>query len=264
MKVGRGHPQPLRKSNPKPLNLSGFLFLPLLFATKDNKKTAHAERFWKGTMQTDEVSVPAESSASKALSLDLGQWLGRHQALACVSNFCSAADAHALLTIREQRLYRALDLTWDEFCPLHAGISRASANRIIENLKEFGDTYFNLTEILKIPVPEYRALQPAIQDNVLEFEGQRISINRENTVKLIEAVHTLRGRLNQVCGSPIRLLLLDLQKQFDRSLGQISGALRRSEEKDLKILIPMIEDHVNCILAVTKRVADVVDQHDAA
>ena len=58
-----------------------------------------------------EVVLPAASSATENLSFELGQWLGRHQALAWVANRCSAADAHALRQIREQKLYRALDLT---------------------------------------------------------------------------------------------------------------------------------------------------------
>jgi hypothetical protein len=68
-------------------------------------------------MQTKEVVVPADSSAPEAQQFDLGQWLGRHQALACIAHYCSAADAHALLTIREQKLCRALGHTWEEFCP---------------------------------------------------------------------------------------------------------------------------------------------------
>src|SRR5438445_116236 len=83
---------------------------------------------------------------------------------------------------------RTLGETWDEFCPQCAGMSKRTADRIIENLKEFGDSYFNLRDVLKIPAPEYRAIQPAVEDNTLEFEGRRIPIDRENTQQLIEAV----------------------------------------------------------------------------
>ncbi|HYW43938.1 MAG TPA: hypothetical protein VE959_13840 [Bryobacteraceae bacterium] len=196
-------------------------------------------------MQTDEVLSPAESSVPETPQFDLGQWLGRHQALACIASYCSAADAHALLAIREQKLYRALGLTWEEFCPRHAGMSKATANRIIENLQEFGDTYFNLTEILKIPAPQYRALQPAIEDNALEFEGRPIPINRENTQQLIEAVQTLRGRLGKQREKTPQSPLLDLQNLLDRTIGQISGAIRRSKVSEREILIFMVDDHAS-------------------
>jgi len=196
-------------------------------------------------MQTDEVLSPAEPSAPETGQFDLGQWLGRHQALACLASYCSAADAHALLTIREQKLYRALGLSWEEFCPRHAGMSKATANRIIENLQEFGDTYFNLTEILKMPAPQYRALQPAIEDNTLEFDGRPIPINRENTRQLIEAVRTLRGRLEEQRKKTPRSPLMDFQNHLDRTIGQISAAVRRSKASEREILAFMVEDHAS-------------------
>lgn len=206
-------------------------------------------------MQSTEIV--AESSAPEAQPFDLGQWLGRHQALACIANYCSAADAHALLAIREQKLYRALGLTWEEFCPRHAGMSKATANRIIENLKEFGDTYFHLTAILKIPAPEYRAIQPAIEENTLEFEGRPIPIDRENTGMLLDAVRTLRGRLEQSQKTPGRTPLMDLQNSLDRTVGQISGAIRREEEPNLSFLIAMLEDHIDRVLTLVREVAHV-------
>jgi hypothetical protein len=184
--------------------------------------------------------------------------------LACIVSYCSAADAHALLTIREQKLYRAVGLTWEEFCPRHAGMSKATANRVIENLQEFGDTYFNLIEILKIPAPQYRALQPSIEDNTLEFEGRRILINRENTQTLIEAVQTLRGRLEKERDRATPSPLMDLQKQLDRTVGQITGVIRRSKGNDLDLLIIMIEDHLNRVLTVARAGADVEGSTEAA
>lgn len=197
-----------------------------------------------------EVLPAAAPSASTAVSFELGQWLGRHQALAWVASRCSAADAHALREIREQKLYRALDLTWEEFCRDHAGFSYKTADRIIDRLDEFGDSYFNLTAILKIPAPEYRVLQPAIEDNALEFEGRRIPITRENTQQLLDAVQTLRGRLaKEQQKSPIA----DLQNRLDRIVGEISGAIRRSGGPDRELLLLIVEDHATRVIAAARR-----------
>jgi hypothetical protein len=48
--------------------------------------------------------------------LDLGTWLGRKQAFGLMAGKCSAADAECLRNIRENKLYRCLQLNWDNFC----------------------------------------------------------------------------------------------------------------------------------------------------
>ena len=200
-----------------------------------------------------ELLPSAASSAFAALPFELGQWLGRHQALAWVSSHCSAADAHALREIREQKLYRALDMSWEEFCRVHAGFSHKKADRIIDQLDEFGDSYFNLTEIQRIPAPEYRALQPAIGENTLDFDGHCIPISRENTRQLAEAVQTLRGRLAQEQG---KSALVTLQNRLDRTIGEIAGAFRRFAGADRDLLIMMIEDHAGRAIAAARREPD--------
>jgi hypothetical protein len=55
-----------------------------------------------------------------------------------IANHCSAAQAECLTRIRKEGLYKALNLTWDEFCKQHAGASRAHADEIIRRLEEFG------------------------------------------------------------------------------------------------------------------------------
>jgi hypothetical protein len=204
-------------------------------------------------MDNEIIPAPAPETGTDKL-VDLGKWIGRHQALAWVVSHCSAADAHSLLTIRERKLYRALGITWEEFCLQHAGVSARTAERIIASLKEFGDSYFNLTEIVQIPAPAYRAIQPAIEDNTLEFEGQRIPINRENTRQLAQAVQTLRARLEKAEQRPPRSALSDLQTQFDRAIGQLSGIFRRGEEFDRQVLTTLVQEHI-CRIVDTFREA---------
>ncbi len=184
------------------------------------------------------------------LPFELGEWLGRHQALAWISSRCSAADAHALREIRELKLYRSLDLSWEEFCPIHVGFSHKKADRIIEQLDEFGDSYFNLSEVLRIPAPEYRGLQPSIKENTLEFDGRRIPITRENAKELLEAVQTLRIRLQREKDS--RSPLVALQSRLDRVAGEIAAAIRRSEAADREQLLAIVEEHVRNIQALQK------------
>jgi hypothetical protein len=200
-----------------------------------------------------EVVLPAASSDSAAPPFELGQRLGRHQALAWVASRCSAADAHTLRHIREQKLYRALDQSWEEFCRDHAGFSHKKADRIIDCLDEFGDSYFNLTEILKIPVPEYRALQPAIENNHLEFDGQRIPISREQTRELLEAVRTLRGRMEK---AEEKSPMADLQNRLDRVVGEVAGAIRRSEGVDRELLLIMVEEHAQRVIEAARKTLD--------
>ena len=205
-----------------------------------------------------EIESVEAAAATPSAAVELGIWIGRHQAWALVASRCSAADAYSLRVIREQKLYREMGLTWQEFCKQHAGCSSRTADRVISKLEEFGESYFHLSQIVNVPAAEYRALQPAIEDNALEFDGRRIEINRENTEQLIEAVRTLRGRLEKPAPQPSDAFTL-LQNHLDRAVGELSGAARRVEEglqKDM--LLMMIDDHITRAYDVAKKLGVVV------
>jgi hypothetical protein len=194
-------------------------------------------------MEKVEVSNIAESSVQTTRQFDLGLWLGRHQALASVANYCSEADALALTTIREQRLYQTLGITWEAFCSRYAGMSRVTANAIIDKLEEFGAIYFRLAEILKIPVNQYRAIQSAIKDDSLEFEGELIPINREHTKKLAEAVSKLRKEHQRLMIKVHGSRILDLQMELDRVVGYIDAAAHRSPSDDRGQILSITQDY---------------------
>src|SRR3981081_3233764 len=84
----------------------------------------------KGTFMDDQT--PAQ------VTLSVGTWIGREQAFNALAHHCSAARVACLKQVRETEAYKSLDLTWDQFCPEHAGISRAQADRLIAQLAEFG------------------------------------------------------------------------------------------------------------------------------
>ena len=56
-------------------------------------------------------------SAELAEVLALGQILGQNLAFGLMSGRCSAAQAEALLRLRESRLYLRCSSSWKAFCP---------------------------------------------------------------------------------------------------------------------------------------------------
>ena len=52
--------------------------------------------------------------------VESGAWVGRQQAFAIVASQCSAA----LQEIKQSRVYESLGLTWQEYCPRFAGMTR--------------------------------------------------------------------------------------------------------------------------------------------
>ena len=102
-----------------------------------------------------------DAAVNPVPTFDLGAWIGRGQALSFVANHCSAAQTECLTRIRKEGLYKALNLTWDEFFKQHAGASRAHADEIIRRLEEFGAAYFRISEIIRISPQSYRAMQAA-------------------------------------------------------------------------------------------------------
>jgi hypothetical protein len=122
---------------------------------------------------------------------ETGQWLGRRQAFALIARGCSAAEAQCLKAIKDDAGYKSLGLTWEQFCDQHAGMSRATADRIIERLEEFGEAYFQLSQVMRISPERYRMVEGAVADQTIEFRGEKIPITRENSARIAAAVDAL-------------------------------------------------------------------------
>jgi hypothetical protein len=133
----------------------------------------------------------------------LGAWVGRKQAFAEVAGRCSAADAECMRQARESKHYRTLGMNWGEFCKQRMGMSRASADRIIGLLQEFGPQYFVLAQATGINAVEYRRISGAVRGQALLHAGEEIPIQAENTPRLAAAVAELRraGRAASDAGS---------------------------------------------------------------
>ena len=171
---------------------------------------------------TDAVAHPVST-------FDLGAWIGRGQAFSFVANHCSAAQAECLARIRKDGLYKALNLTWDEFCTQHAGASRAHADEIIRRLEEFGAAYFHLAEIIRISPQSYRAMQAAVKGEAIEVGGESIPITPENAPRIRQAIGALRAELRQTQAAQARysLGITQLQARLDACFDDMSSLTRR-------------------------------------
>jgi len=134
-------------------------------------------------------------SQNVSQSVDLGAWLGRGQAFGAVANQCSAVQADCLRNIRESSSYAALGLTWEEFCKDYVGLTRQRVDGVIQNLAEFGETYFRLSRIIPVSPDAYRRIAPKIDGENLEIDGQLVAIVPENAVRIRDAVLRMRNDL---------------------------------------------------------------------
>ncbi len=171
-----------------------------------------------------------DSAANPASAFDLGAWIGRGQALSFVANHCSAAQAECLTRIRKEGLYKALNLTWNEFCRQHAGASRAHADEIIRRLKEFGAAYFRISEIIRISPQSYRAMQDKVTGEAIEVGGESIPITPENAPRIREAIGALRTELRTTQAAQARhsLGITELKARLDACFADMSALSLRS------------------------------------
>jgi hypothetical protein len=123
---------------------------------------------------------------------ELGTWVGRKQAFAELAGRCSAADAECLRQARDGKQYRALKMSWEEFCKRRMGISRVTADKLIQRLEEFGPQYFTLAQATGIKPEEYRRIQGSVRGQALLHAGEEIPIQAENAPRLAAAVAELR------------------------------------------------------------------------
>jgi len=107
---------------------------------------------------------------------DLGAWLGRKQAFTLIAGRCSAATVVCLRKIREGKRYRALGLTWEEFCRQRAGVSRAFADKVIQQLEQLGPAYFELSSVTRITPDQFRQIADAVTEEGLSYAGEPIEI----------------------------------------------------------------------------------------
>jgi len=140
-------------------------------------------------MQKSTIGLTDDAAAV----LDLGVALGQSQTFSLVAGRCSAAQAATLLRLRQERNYLKCASNWRDFCTKYLKISGSEADKIIRLWEEFGASYFELAQLIRISPEGYRAIEPAVKDGALHHEGESIEFDAENSRKLAEAVTELRS-----------------------------------------------------------------------
>ena len=127
--------------------------------------------------------------------LDLGSWVGLQKAFANVSSGCSAARAQCLKQVRDSHMLDDLGFTWEEFCTLHAGISRRQADNLIHHYERFGDAYFRLTEIAPVSPKTFQQIAAQVTPDTIDIDGQPLALTPENAPRIRAAIQSLRRQL---------------------------------------------------------------------
>jgi len=130
--------------------------------------------------------------AGDAGDTELNQLLGERRAFSRVADSCSAADAECLRRIRDERMYRSRSASWSQFCTQYLDISKSEANNIIRRFEEFGQSYFDMSRIVRISPESYRAIAQAVKDKAIEHNGETIPLTGENAQRVAAAVQALR------------------------------------------------------------------------
>lgn len=174
------------------------------------------------TIDTQPATPPSAGSP-----FELGTWTGQTQALRAVSRYCSSVGAEQLQRIRESRSYSSLDLSWEQFCDQHLGISRSYADKLIQRLEEFGKPYFELTGIVPVSPDSYRRLAPAVSAAGIDIDGETVPILPENAARIRKAVDALREELRLSREREPKPSITQLQVRFNAWFEELDYAQRR-------------------------------------
>ena len=125
-------------------------------------------------------------------AFDIGTWVGRRQAFALIAGRCSAADAEILFEIREKKLFRTIEQTWEDFCARRLGMTRGYVDRVIRQFQQLGPNLYKLSCFTRIKPAEYNLIGGALTGEGLAYGGEVIALEPENAPQLAEAVEALR------------------------------------------------------------------------
>jgi hypothetical protein len=174
--------------------------------------------------------MPAEPSAL----LGLGVVLGRNEALDWVSGRCSAARAANLLMIKETGKYKVLTPHWQDFCPNYLKMSRAEVDRIIRLYQEFGENYFKVAQFAPVSAETYRAIQPAIQDGAIHYNGEVLDMAADNAKQVAAVVAQIRRDTAEMRKANVddRRKLLALDKKCGAILSEFAEFSGRGHDDE--------------------------------
>jgi hypothetical protein len=131
-------------------------------------------------------------SAEVADLLELGSVLGHNQAFGLVAGRCSAAQAASLKRLRDEKKYKLVTDHWRDFCSWYLRMSQTQADKIIHLWEEFGAGFFKVAQLTRISPETYRAIAPAVREDVLHLNGEVIELTAANSRQVVEAVARVR------------------------------------------------------------------------
>lgn len=177
-------------------------------------------------------------------------WIGRSQAFGFIAHQCSAAQAECLRAIRENEAYKILGLTWEDFCDQHVGLHRSRVEALIQNLDEFGATFFRMAQIAHVSPELYRHIAPRIEGETIEISGEQVPILPENADRIRGAVQRLRADLQKSrdASKPRKApTVITVKRRFDacfKAFGDIIQTQPGQSPSDLRSLCDYIMDHL--------------------
>ena len=189
-------------------------------------------------------------------SVALGTWIGREQAFNALAHHCSKARVACLKQVHDTEAYKNLNLTWEEFCPEHAGISRTHADRLIGQFAEFGAPYFELTDIVPVSPAVYRQIEPAVAGGTIEFSGEQIPIIPENAVKIKAAIYALRKEVEHVKSEALTRTppdLTSLQTRLDACYSDLDRLIGQPGQEQMPGLRPLVTYSIERFNGFAKR-----------
>jgi hypothetical protein len=157
----------------------------------------------------NETHIESKAGVDKAMAL--GYALGQSHTFGLVAGRCSAAQAHGIRQLREQKEYKQCCERWEDFCPKYLQMSRIEADRIIRHLEEFGPAFFELSQVTRISAETFRAIAPAVSDGVLHHNGEAIPLNAENSHRVAKAVAEMRSALPKKSAAELSELARELK-----------------------------------------------------
>lgn len=157
--------------------------------------------------------------------IDLGSWVGLQKAFSTLASSCSAARAQCLKQVRDSNMLDDLGFTWEEFCTLHAGISRRHADNLIHQYERFGDAYFRLSEIAPVSPKTFQQIAAQVTAETIEVDGQLLALTPENAPKIRAAIQSLRRQVQHPSGDPRPSAgMIELQLRLDAVLRDAAKA----------------------------------------
>ena len=159
--------------------------------------------------------------------IDTAAWIGRQQAFAVIASKCSAAQAQCLKQLKDSALHEKLGLTWDEFCRQHVGLSRPTADRLIQQYDEFGETYFRLSQLARISPGTYRQIAENVDDETITINGEEIALVPENARRIRAGLDRMRHQLREE-RSRTQPALIELRMRLDALLAEAANRVSRA------------------------------------